>query len=138
MQYLHAMIRTNKLEDTLFFYCELMGLKLLRKKDSESGRFSLYFLATHEGAPEIEVTHNWDEEEYSNGNNFGHFAFRVDDIYQLCTTFIDAGITVLRPPRDGYMAFVKDPNNISIELLQSGERLKPIEPWLSMDNVGSW
>ncbi|MBU5616902.1 VOC family protein [Psychrobacter sp. TAE2020] len=138
MQYLHAMIRTNKLEETLAFYCELMGLKLLRKKDSESGRFSLYFLATHEGAPEIEVTHNWDEEEYSNGNNFGHFAFRVDNVYEQCEIFRAAGVDILRPPRDGYMAFVKDPNNISIELLQSGERLAPSEPWLSMDNVGSW
>ena len=138
MKYLHAMIRTNKLEETLTFYCDLMGLKLLRKKDSESGRFSLYFLATHEGAPEIEVTHNWDEEEYSNGNNFGHFAFRVDNIYELCETLMDAGIEILRPPRDGYMAFVKDPNHISIELLQEGERLAPTEPWVSMENTGSW
>ena len=138
MKYLHAMIRTNKLDDTLFFYRELMGLKLLRKKDSESGRFSLYFLATCEGAPEIEVTHNWDEKEYTNGDNFGHFAFSVDNIYEQCEKFMQAGIDVLRPPRDGYMAFVKDPNNISIELLQSGERLAPIEPWVSMENIGIW
>ena len=138
MKYLHAMIRTNKLDETLSFYCELMGLKLLRKKDSEAGRFSLYFLATHEGAPEIEVTHNWDEEEYSNGNNFGHFAFRVDNIYEQCEIFMAAGVDILRPPRDGYMAFVKDPNNISIELLQDGERLEPTEPWISMENIGTW
>ena len=106
MKYLHAMIRTNRLDETLTFYCDLMGLKLLRKKDSESGRFSLYFLATHEGAPEIEITHNWDEQEYTNGNNFGHFAFKVDNIYELCETFMQAGVTILRPPRDGYMAFV--------------------------------
>lgn len=138
MKYLHAMIRTNKLEETLTFYCDLLGLKLLRKKDSEAGRFSLYFLATHEGAPEIEVTHNWDEQEYSNGDNFGHFAFSVDNVYELCQTLMDAGITILRPPRDGYMAFVKDPNHISIELLQEGARLAPLEPWISMENTGSW
>lgn len=138
MKYLHTMIRTNKLDETLSFYCELMGLKLLRKKDSESGRFSLYFLATHEGAPEIEVTHNWDKQKYNNGNNFGHFAFRVNNVYEQCEIFMAAGVEILRPPRDGYMAFVKDPNNISIELLQDGERLEPIEPWVSMENIGTW
>ena len=138
MKYLHAMIRTNKLEETLRFYCDLMGLKLLRKRDSESGRFSLYFLATHDGAPEIELTHNWDEEEYPNGRNFGHFAFKVDDIYAQCEIFMAADVSILRPPRDGHMAFVKDPNNISIELLQDGEHLAPAEPWISMENMGSW
>lgn len=138
MKYLHAMIRTNDVDASLHFYCDLLGLTLTRKKDVEAGRFSLYFLATAEGEPEIELTHNWDGGDYSNGNAFGHLAFRVDNIYETCQTLEDGGVTILRPPRDGHMAFVKDPNGISLELLQEGAALAPDTKWAAMENTGSW
>lgn len=137
MKYLHAMVRTTDPQKSIKFY-ETLGLKLMRKKDVESAKFSLYFLATAEGEPEIELTHNWDEQNYSRGNQFGHLAFQVEDIYQKCQQLQDSGVEILRPPRDGRMAFIKDPNGISIELLQEGEALAPAEPWLSMPSTGSW
>lgn len=138
MQYLHAMIRVTDVEATLYFYCDLLGLKLLRKTDYDTGKFSSYYLAMAEGEPEIELTHNWDDRSYTSGDNFGHFAFAVEDIYATCHKLMDNGVTILRPPRDGYMAFVKDPNGISIEFLQQGDKLAPQEPWVSMQNTGSW
>ena len=138
MRYLHTMLRVRDPQTTLRFYCEHLGLQLLRKRDFEQGRFSLYFLATQPGAPEVELTHNWDERAYTSGDNFGHLAYAVDDIYVTCARLQAGGVQILRPPRDGHMAFVKDPNGISIELLQAGEALPPAEPWRSMPNVGSW
>ncbi|WNO07752.1 lactoylglutathione lyase [Teredinibacter sp. KSP-S5-2] len=138
MKFLHSMIRVTDVEKSLHFYTELLGLKLLRKKDYPQGRFTLYYLATEEGEPEIEFTHNWDTQEYTQGNNFGHFAFQVDNIYQLCERLEEAGITILRPPRDGHMAFIKDPNGISIELLQAGDALPPSDKWRNRESVGSW
>lgn len=138
MKYIHAMIRVANLEASLSFYQDLMGLKLLRRKDSETGRFTLYYLASSEGEPEIELTHNWDQSNYTGGNAFGHLAFRVEDIYAACQRLTDGGVDILRPPRDGYMAFVKDPSGISIELLQTGAALPAREPWTSMPNIGSW
>lgn len=137
MKFLHCMIRVKNVELTLQFY-ELLGLKLLRKKDYPSGKYTLYFLATEPGAPEIELTHNWDDRTYESGSNFGHLAYQVENIYQTCKTLQASGITIQRPPRDGFMAFVKDPNGISIELLQQNEALPPQEPWISMPNTGSW
>lgn len=138
IQYLHAMIRTSDPDASHRFYTEGLGLIQTRRYDSEKGQFSLIYYATEAGAPEVELTHNWDDREYSNGDQFGHLAFRVDDIYQTCQRLQDMGVTVLRPPRDGHMAFIKDPNGISIELLQAGDSLLPMEPWLSMENTGSW
>ncbi len=138
MQYLHAMIRTNCPEESVEFYTKGLGLKLIRKKDYPQGEFSLYFLGEHEQAPMIELTHNWGEREYSHGDQFGHLAFAVDDIYQLCSHLQEMGVTINRPPRDGRMAFVKDPNGISIELLQAGESLPVAKPWSEMENIGSW
>ncbi len=139
MKYLHTMIRVLDLEKSLHFYCELLGLKELRRKDSERGRYTLVFLATEPGAPELELTYNWDETEaYPFGRNFGHLAYRVDNIYETCQKLQDNGVTILRPPRDGHMAFVRCPDNISIEILQEGESLDPQEPWLSMENTGTW
>jgi lactoylglutathione lyase len=138
MKFLHSMIRVRDLDATLRFYCELLGLQLLRKIDQPAGRFSLYFLATAPGETEIELTHNWDERTYTGGDNFGHLAFRVPDIYAICERLTAAGITLSRPPRDGHMAFVKDPNGISIELLQEGPPKRPAPPWNSMANHGSW
>lgn len=138
MKFLHSMIRTNCPEASVEFYTEGLGLKLIRKSDYPSGEFSLYFLAEHEEAPMIELTHNWGEREYTNGDQFGHLAFAVDDIYQVCQHLMDMGVTINRPPRDGRMAFVKDPNGISIELLQAGESLAPASPWKEMENTGSW
>jgi lactoylglutathione lyase len=138
MKYLHAMIRVADIKKSLQFYQEFLGLKLLRQKDYETGKFSLYYLATAEGEPEIELTHNWDSVDYTNGNSFGHLAFLVDNIYDLCQKLEDSGVTILRPPRDGHMAFVKDPSGISIELLQSGESLAHHEKWSKMESVGSW
>ncbi|MEI2577770.1 VOC family protein [Scytonema sp. PRP1] len=138
MKFLHCMIRVKNLEESLDFYCNKLRLKLLRHKDYSHGRFSLYFLATDEGAPEIELTHNWDEQIYIQGNNFGHLAYLVDDIYETCQHLQANGVQILRPPRDGRMAFIKDPNGISIELLQAGQSLSPAEPWVSMPNVGTW
>jgi lactoylglutathione lyase len=138
MKFLHSMLRVSDPQATLHFYCELLGLRLLRKGDNPGGRFTLYFLATAEGEPEIELTHNWDPRQYSGGDNFGHLAFRVGDIYGLCARLMAGGVGILRPPRDGHMAFVKDPNGISIELLQAGPALPRQEPWASMPNTGSW
>ncbi|HIV76232.1 MAG TPA: VOC family protein [Candidatus Sphingomonas excrementigallinarum] len=138
MRYLHTMIRVSDLDASIRFF-ELLGLKEVRRVDNERGRFSLIFLAApgDEGRAEVELTHNWDPEIYTGGRNFGHLAYRVDDIYETCQRLIDAGITINRPPRDGHMAFVKTPDGISIELLQDGA-LPPAEPWVSMPNVGSW
>jgi lactoylglutathione lyase len=132
------MIRIKNLEESLDFYCNKLRLKLLRHKEYPQGRFSLCFLATDEGALEIELTYNWDEQTYTQGNNFGHLAYLVDDIYETCQHLQTNGVQILRPPRDGRMAFIKDPNGISIELLQTGKSLPPKEPWVSMPNVGTW
>lgn len=138
VEYLHTMIRVRDLDRALAFF-RLLGLHEQRRKDAPAGRFTLVFLATERGAPEIELTHNWDQAEpYSEGRNFGHLAYAVDDIYALCESLQAAGITINRPPRDGHMAFVRSPDNISIELLQKGEPLPPREPWSSMPNTGSW
>jgi len=147
MQYLHTMVRIREIEPSLRFYCDLLGLREIRRRDSEQGRFTLIFLAAPEDeadalsdrkAPMLELTYNWDPEDYAGGRNFGHLAFRVDDIYQTCKTLQDGGVTINRPPRDGYMAFVRSPDGISIELLQKGEALPKAEPWASMANSGSW
>lgn len=138
MKYAHAMIRVGNPEPSLRFYQDLMGLKLQRCKESEMGRFTLYYLASSDGEPEIELTHNWDQSSYTGGNAFGHLAFRVEDVYATCKRLADGGVDILRPPRDGYMAFVKDPSGISIELLQMGDALPTREPWVSMPNIGSW
>ena len=146
MKYLHTMIRISDIDASLRFFCDGLGLSEVRRYDSESGRFTLIFLAATDDidaartqkAPLIELTYNWDPEDYTGGRNFGHLAYRVDDIYALCTRLQDLGITIHRPPRDGHMAFIKSPDGISIELLQSGDALPPSEPWLSMPNIGSW
>lgn len=146
MQYLHTMVRVKDLDASLHFYCELLGLKEVSRKDNEKGRFTLVFLAApddieraqNDKAPMVELTYNWDPENYSGGRNFGHLAYRVDNIYALCQQLQDGGVTINRPPRDGYMAFVRSPDGISIELLQKGEALAPQEPWVSMENTGSW
>ncbi len=138
ISYLHAMIRTNKPEESHKFYTEGLGLIETKRKNYEKGQFSLIYYATEQGAPEVELTHNWGDHSYSNGDQFGHLAFEVDNIYQTCEKLQNMGVTILRPPRDGHMAFIKDPNNISIELLQKGERLESAEPWSSMENIGSW
>ena len=138
MKYLHAMIRTLYPEKSIAFYTEGLGLQLWRKRDSKQGRYSLYFLGQSEHGPMIELTHNWDETEYGHGNQFGHLAFECENIYESCQKLMEMEGAILRPPRDGYMAFVKDPNRISIELLQRGAKLEPAEPWLSMKNQGSW
>lgn len=139
MKYLHTMVRVNNLEDSLEFYSKQLGLIERRRVENDSGRFTLVFL----GAPgdeqaELELTYNWDPENYTEGRNFGHLAYAVDDIYAVCQRLLDAGITINRPPRDGHMAFVRSPDNISIELLQRGESLAPREPWASMENTGAW
>ncbi|EGN76169.1 lactoylglutathione lyase [Idiomarina sp. A28L] len=139
MKYLHTMVRVNDLDDSLRFYCDGLGLKEVRRKEVPQGRFTLVFLAAPESPEaELELTYNWDPETYAGGRNFGHLAFRVDDIYQACAHLQDMGVTINRPPRDGYMAFVRSPDGISIELLQKGDALKPSEPWASMENTGSW
>ena len=139
MRYLHTMVRVTDLEASLDFYCRKLGLKQIRRMDHEKGRFSLVFVAP-EGQEEaqIELTYNWDPEQYTGGRNFGHVAYEVDDIYAACQRFIDLGYTISRPPRDGHMAFVRSPDLISVELLQKGESLAPKEPWTSMPNVGEW
>jgi lactoylglutathione lyase len=139
IKYLHTMVRVTDVEDSLRFYCDLLGLKEIRRRDSEQGRFTLIFLAP-EGQEEaqVELTHNWDPEEYGAGRNFGHLAYAVEDIYAICQRLHDAGVTINRPPRDGNMAFVKSPDGISVELLQMGDALEPQEPWASMPNTGSW
>ncbi|BCE01035.1 lactoylglutathione lyase [Marinicellulosiphila megalodicopiae] len=141
MKFLHSMIRVVDLDASLHFYCDLLGLKLINRRDFENGRFSLVFLATdeHPDTPALELTYNWDQTEpYDNGRNFGHLAYQVDDIYKLCDSLIENGITILRPPKEGHMAFIKCPDGISIELLQKGDDLPITEPWASMPNTGSW
>ena len=139
MKYLHTMVRVNDLEASLDFYCNKLGLQLTRKNDYPNGRFTLAFVsAPGDDSAAIELTHNWDREELGSARNFGHVAFAVDDIYALCQKLMDAGVTINRPPRDGRMAFVRSPDNISIELLQSGTPLPPQEPWASMPNTGVW
>ena len=137
MRYLHTMIRVSDPAETLRFF-EVLGLREIRRMDNEQGRFTLIFLAAPgDEQAQIELTHNWDEKGYGEGRNFGHVAYRVENIYETCQRLLDAGYTISRPPRDGQMAFVRTPDNISIELLQDG-RLEPAEPWASMPNTGSW
>ena len=139
MKYLHTMVRVGNLEASLDFYCNKLGLTELRRIDNESGRFTLVFLAAPgDEQAQIELTYNWDSREYTEGRNFGHLAYAVDDIYAVCRRLMDSGVTINRPPRDGHMAFVRSPDNISIELLQSGRALPPSEPWRSMPNTGQW
>ncbi len=139
MKYLHTMVRVSDVEASLRFYRDALGLEVLRRKDEPAGRFTLIFLAAP-GQPEaqIELTHNWDPEVYTGGRNFGHIAYAVDDIYATCRRLQEHGVTILRPPRDGRMAFVRSPDGISVELLQAGEPLPKAEPWASMPNTGSW
>ena len=139
MRFLHSMVRIQDIDASLHFYCDLLGLHEVRRRESEKGRFTLIFLAAPgDDEPHVELTYNWDVEDYGNARNFGHLAFETDDIYALCDTLKNAGVVINRPPRDGRMAFVKSPDNISVELLQSGDSLAPAEPWSSMENVGSW
>lgn len=139
MKYLHTMVRISSIEASLDFYCNKLGLKEVRRKESEKGRFTLIFLAApQDEAAQIELTYNWDPEQYSEGRNFGHLAYEVDNIYQVCQRFLEAKVRINRPPRDGRMAFIRSPDNISIELLQKGDPLEIIEPWASMPNSGSW
>ena len=146
MRYLHTMVRVTNLEETLHFFCDLLGMVEVRRTESEKGRFTNIFLAASEDeaaardarAPVVELTYNWDPEDYSGGRNFGHLAFQVDNIYETCQNLVDAGVTINRPPRDGYMAFIRTPDNISIELLNKGDPLPPEEPWASMENTGVW
>jgi lactoylglutathione lyase len=139
MKYLHTMVRVSDLDASLDFYCNKLGLVEQRRVDAPAGRFTLVFLAAPgDEDAQIELTHNWDPEVYGGGRNFGHLAYAVDDIYVVCQRLADAGVTIARPPRDGRMAFVRSPDEISIELLQRGEALPPREPWKSMPNVGEW
>ncbi|MCG8445634.1 MAG: VOC family protein [Hyphomicrobiales bacterium] len=146
MQYLHTMIRISDVDQSLDFFCNKLGMREVRRYDSEKGRFTNIFLAAPEDeesarenkTPLLELTYNWDPEPYTGGRNFGHLAFRVDDIYATCRKLMDKGVTINRPPRDGFMAFIKTPDNISIELLQKGDALEPAEPWASMENTGTW
>ncbi len=139
MKYLHTMVRVTNLDQSLDFYCGKLGLVELRRKESEKGRFTLVFLAAPgDEDAQVELTHNWDPEAYTGGRNFGHLAYAVDDIYAACRRLMDAGVVINRPPRDGYMAFVRSPDNISIELLQKGDPLPAQEPWASMPNTGVW
>jgi len=139
MKYLHTMVRVTDIETSLRFYRDALGLEVLSRRDHEAGRFTLVFLAApgdHDA--QVELTHNWDPEVYSGGRNFGHLAYAVDDIYAACQRLADHGVTINRPPRDGRMAFVRSPDNISVELLQAGDALAPAEPWKSMPNTGVW
>ena len=146
MEYLHTMVRVSDLDKSLHFYCNLLGLVQVSRKDNEQGRYTLVFLAAPgdveqarvNKAPLVELTYNWDAEDYGGARNFGHLAYRVDNIYQTCQRLLDGGVTINRPPRDGHMAFVRSPDNISIELLQKSGSLPPQEPWLSMPNTGQW
>jgi lactoylglutathione lyase len=146
MKYLHTMVRARDLDETLDFYCDKLGLVQVNRYDSEAGRFSLIFLAADDDAeraregssPLLEITWNWDPENYDSGRNFGHLAYEVENIYEICQRLLDKGVTINRPPRDGHMAFIRSPDGISIELLQDGEALAPQEPWASMANTGSW
>ena len=139
MKYLHTMVRVSDLERSLDFYCTKLGLVELRRYDEPKGRFTNVFLAAPgDDSAQVELTYNWDPEEYGAGRNFGHLAYQVENIYALCQHLMDKGVTINRPPRDGRMAFVRSPDGISIELLQKGEALAPAEPWLSLPNTGSW
>lgn len=146
MQYLHTMIRVTDLDQSLDFFCNKMGFSEVRRIENEKGRFTLVFLAAPDdegraresNAPTVELTFNWDPETYTGGRNFGHLAYAVDDIYALCDRLMKAGVTINRPPRDGHMAFIRTPDNISIELIQKNGSLPPQEPWLSMGNTGNW
>ncbi len=139
MKYLHTMVRVTDIDASLNFYCSLLGLREIRRRDNEQGRFTLVFLAAPgDEDAQVELTYNWDPEEYGEGRNFGHLAYLVDDIYAVCQRLMDGGVTINRPPRDGHMAFVRSPDNISIELLQRGDALPPAEPWASMANSGQW
>ena len=139
MKYLHTMVRVADLDATLDFYCDKLGLRELRRIDNEAGRFTLVFLAAPgDDDAQVELTHNWDPETLGGGRNFGHLAYRVSDIYDLCQRLMDGGVTINRPPRDGHMAFVRSPDNVSIELLQTGAPLPRQEPWASMPNTGEW
>ena len=139
MKYLHTMVRVTDIEDSLRFYCDGLGLKETRRTDNEAGRYTLIFLqAPGQSGAEVELTFNWDPEEYTGGRNFGHLAYHVENIYDLCKHLQDMGVTINRPPRDGRMAFVRSPDNISIELIQEGAALPPAEPWSSMPNTGKW
>ncbi len=139
MKYLHTMVRVSDLDESVDFYCNKLGLRELRRYDNEGGRFTLVFLAAPgDEKAQIELTYNWDPEDYTGGRNFGHLAYQVDDIYALCEKLMDAGVVINRPPRDGRMAFVRSPDNISIELLQKGDALPAREPWASMPNTGEW
>ena len=146
MKYLHTMVRVRDLDASLDFYCAKLGLQEVSRTESQAGRFTLVFLCAPDDveatrankAPTVELTYNWDDEEYLGGRNFGHLAYAVDDIYAACQRLMDGGVTISRPPRDGRMAFVRSPDNISIELLQKGKALEPAEPWTSMPNVGAW
>jgi lactoylglutathione lyase len=139
VRYLHTMVRISDVDQSLRFYRDLLGLKEIRRREDEKGRYTLIFLAPpgQEETP-VELTYNWDPEEYTGGRNFGHLAYEVDDIYAFCKKLMDAGVTINRPPRDGRMAFVRSPDNISIEILQKGGALPPAEPWASMANTGKW
>ncbi len=146
MEYLHTMVRVTDLDASLDFYCSKLGLVEVRRQESEKGRFTLVFLAASadvargktDFTPLVELTYNWDAEKYDGGRNFGHLAYRVENIYETCQKLLDGGVTINRPPRDGYMAFIRSPDNISIELLQKGHALAPQEPWASMQNTGVW
>ena len=146
MEYLHTMVRVTDLDESLDFYCNKLGLVEVSRKESERGRFTLVFLSAPDDvekakankAPLVELTYNWDPEDYKGGRNFGHLAYQVDDIYALCDRLQSSGVIINRPPRDGHMAFVRSPDGISIELLQKGESKPPKEPWASMENVGAW
>ena len=139
MKYLHTMVRVNDIDASLNFYCELLGLKELRRIDNEAGRFTLVFLAAPgDESAQVELTHNWDTEALQGGRNFGHLAYQVENIYDTCQRLHDGGVTINRPPRDGYMAFVRSPDDISVEILQNGGPLPPQEPWASMQNSGEW
>lgn len=139
MKYLHTMVRVSDLDASLRFYCDLLGLRELRRKESQTGRFTLVFLAAPgDESAQVELTYNWDPEVLSGARNFGHLAYAVDDIYAACERLQQGGVTINRPPRDGHMAFVRSPDNISIELLQAGDPLPPREPWASMPNTGTW
>lgn len=154
MEYLHTMVRVSDIDASLKFYCDGLGLKNVRRYDNEDARFSLIFLASQDdldragltgaerplppGLPMIELTYNWDEKDYTEGRNFGHLAYRVEDIYAACQRLVDMGVIINRPPRDGHMAFVRSPDNISIELLQKGDHLPPAAPWKDMPNTGVW
>ena len=141
MKYLHTMVRVKNIDESIDFYCNKLGLKEIRRRDSKKGRFTLIFLGAKNSDEEtglLELTYNWDPEEYTGGRNFGHLAYSVKNIYEVCDKLLKSGITINRPPRDGHMAFVRSPDGISIEILQEGESLTEQEPWLSMENSGTW